>query len=160
MGLPGPLRGEPMLFLLSLVGEGGAGFPICNSHIKSILIRIAINLKHHARTCEPTMSSLCRERPGVSVWNLSVWFLMWSRRALAVKDQQLLIDRAGHAWSAAGQSQAITLVLLYTELSVKAAFIMLVGEVMSERRLMGIAPQITGQTQCHRAWRHSVSTEI
>lgn len=29
MGLPGPLSGDPMLFLLSLVGDGGAGFPIC-----------------------------------------------------------------------------------------------------------------------------------
>lgn len=29
MGLPCPLSGEPMLFFLSLVGEGGAGFPIC-----------------------------------------------------------------------------------------------------------------------------------
>lgn len=28
-GLPGPLcRGEPILFFLSLVGEGGTGFPI------------------------------------------------------------------------------------------------------------------------------------
>lgn len=39
MGLPGPLSGEPMLFLLSLVGEGGAGFPICknNSHIRILI---------------------------------------------------------------------------------------------------------------------------
>lgn len=34
MGLPGPLSGDPMLFLLSLVGDGGAGFPICKQKAK------------------------------------------------------------------------------------------------------------------------------
>lgn len=38
MGLLGFLRGEPMLFLLSLVGEGGAGFPIWKKKFTLLLM--------------------------------------------------------------------------------------------------------------------------
>lgn len=146
MGLLGPLRGEPMLFLRSLVGEGGAGFPICRKTIHT-WEHLDQNFNHfktpHTGELVMLMSPLCRGRPGVGVLNRSV-FLMWLCRALAVKDQ-LLMDVGSHAWSTAEQSQAITLVLLYTELSIKAAFIMLAWKVMRERRLREIAPQTAGQ---------------
>lgn len=74
-----------MLFLLSLVGEGGAGFPICknNSHIRS-----SITLKHHVWLTR-LASSLQRERPE-SVSEISLWFLMRLCRALAIRDRLLM----------------------------------------------------------------------
>jgi len=44
MGLPGPRSGEPMLFLRSLVGEGGAAFPICQGQKKQNTVINTITL--------------------------------------------------------------------------------------------------------------------
>ena len=99
-------------------------------------------------------------RSSVRVWYLPV-LLMWLCWALTVKDH-LLTDWASHAWSTAEQSQAITLVLLCAELSIKAAFIMLACEVMREHHLREMAPQMAGQlcvTACEDTARQQKSNK-
>lgn len=57
------------------------------------------------------------------------------------------------------QDRAFILVLLYTELSIKAAVIMLAWG--GERELFERNGTLNSRsTQCHCAWRHSTSTEI
>lgn len=105
---------------------------------ENILHQISITLKT-AHGCE-----LCSGTEHLS--------LMWLRRALSVKDQ-LLMDRGIHAWGTAEQSRAITLVLLYTQLSIKAAFIMLAWEAMRasfDRKRSSNSRSI----QCHCTWRY------
>lgn len=91
-GLPGPLRGDPMLFLLSLVGDGGAGFPICKQ-------------KKNPQTI--TGTSFIDDR--------------------RVSDPSLPCYRAqkSTADGLSERNQAITLALLHTGLSIKAACITL-----------------------------------
>lgn len=83
--------------------------------------------------------------------------LMWLCRALSVKDQ-LLMDRGSHAWGTAEQSGAITLVLLYTQLGIQAAFIMLAWEVM-RASFDRERSSDSSSTQCHCAWRYSMSED-
>lgn len=132
MGLPGPLRGEPMLFLLSLVGDGGAGFPICKTtkehksfiHLKTSWV--SYQCFHHY--------SECQWLKYVSVFNVIVHW----------------VHKISYWWtepplSKALQSSVKSLVLLYTELSIQAAFIIWASEVMREQRLREIALQTAVQ---------------
>ena len=136
MGLLGPLRGEPMLFLLSLVGEGGAGFPICNNRSHKIL--------NDFKTSHGWVALCLCPHCTYSQWLKSICVFIVIVQSTQYKDQ-LLMDWGSHARRTAEQSQAITLVLLYTELSIKAAFLMLAWEVMRRHCLREMAPQIAGQ---------------
>lgn len=118
-GLPGPLSGDPMLFLLSLVGDGGAGFPICKQKKPKTIN--GTSFIDDRRVSDPSVP--------------------------CYRAQKSTADGLSE------QNQAITLALLHTGLSIKAACITLARSGDEGGSFGRNCSSGRRSARCHCPWR-------